>query len=256
MNISDHFVFTGFVPHKDILKYYSVMDVLVYPRFANRVTETVTALKPLEAMALTAATKSYEDIQKIKAGVGKDQTRQFTALLSACNDFIDQNGESFGDVCTWDDSRCLAIDSLSGVNAIIMAQTIGYKPSAHMGEWGVAMNMQLHFLLKLTSDVQCFFALLAHVDKELSELTGLSSVTTKAIGRKNAPEILKLFSEVVYAKREGKQYLWSTEEFNTDTKQRGLPLSGKIEPDFAQIVNLHTERKKRLDNPVAAKLRA
>jgi len=31
--------------------YYSVMDALVYPRFPMRLTELVTPLKPLEAMA-------------------------------------------------------------------------------------------------------------------------------------------------------------------------------------------------------------
>lgn len=45
-------IFTGKVPHNDIRRYYSVMDVLVYPRRSMRLTELVTPLKPLEAMAL------------------------------------------------------------------------------------------------------------------------------------------------------------------------------------------------------------
>lgn len=45
-------IFTGKVPHNDIKRYYSVMDVLVYPRRSMRLTELVTPLKPLEAMAL------------------------------------------------------------------------------------------------------------------------------------------------------------------------------------------------------------
>lgn len=44
--------FTGPVPHEDISRYYSVMDVMVYPRISRRLTELVTPLKPLEAMAL------------------------------------------------------------------------------------------------------------------------------------------------------------------------------------------------------------
>ncbi|MGH9892623.1 MAG: glycosyltransferase, partial [bacterium] len=42
----------GLVPHEDILQYYSVMDVLVYPRIDARINHTVTPLKPLEAMAM------------------------------------------------------------------------------------------------------------------------------------------------------------------------------------------------------------
>jgi PEP-CTERM/exosortase A-associated glycosyltransferase len=43
--------FAGRVPHDEVQRYYSVVDVLVYPRWRNRVTELVTPLKPLEAMA-------------------------------------------------------------------------------------------------------------------------------------------------------------------------------------------------------------
>ena len=44
-------VFTGRVPFADVERYYSVIDVLVYPRKSLRLTELVTPLKPLEAMA-------------------------------------------------------------------------------------------------------------------------------------------------------------------------------------------------------------
>jgi PEP-CTERM/exosortase A-associated glycosyltransferase len=40
------------VPHEQIGRYYSVIDVAVYPRRSIRLTELVTPLKPLEAMAL------------------------------------------------------------------------------------------------------------------------------------------------------------------------------------------------------------
>ena len=44
-------VFTGRVPHSEVGKYYSLVDLLVYPRKAMRLTNLVTPLKPLEAMA-------------------------------------------------------------------------------------------------------------------------------------------------------------------------------------------------------------
>ena len=43
--------FVGRVPHHEVEHYYSLTDILVYPRKAMRLTETVTPLKPLEAMA-------------------------------------------------------------------------------------------------------------------------------------------------------------------------------------------------------------
>ncbi|NII11163.1 glycosyltransferase, exosortase A system-associated [Oleiagrimonas sp. C23AA] len=44
--------FTGRVPHAEVGRYYSVMDVMVYPRVSRRLTDLVTPLKPLEAMAM------------------------------------------------------------------------------------------------------------------------------------------------------------------------------------------------------------
>ena len=44
-------IFTGRVPHAEVERYYSLIDVLAYPRKASRLTDLVTPLKPLEAMA-------------------------------------------------------------------------------------------------------------------------------------------------------------------------------------------------------------
>lgn len=49
--LSERVIFAGRVPHGDVQRYYSVIDLLVYPRHRVRVTELVTPLKPLEAMA-------------------------------------------------------------------------------------------------------------------------------------------------------------------------------------------------------------
>jgi glycogen(starch) synthase len=51
-NAGDYISYLGRVPFEDVQRYYSAMDVLVYPRQSLRITEIVTPLKPLEAMAL------------------------------------------------------------------------------------------------------------------------------------------------------------------------------------------------------------
>ncbi|MCW8834180.1 MAG: glycosyltransferase, exosortase A system-associated [Colwellia sp.] len=51
LGLEDKVVFTGRVPHSDVGKYYSLVDILVYPRKNMRLTDLVTPLKPLEAMA-------------------------------------------------------------------------------------------------------------------------------------------------------------------------------------------------------------
>jgi PEP-CTERM/exosortase A-associated glycosyltransferase len=43
--------FVGRVPHEEVERYYSLIDILAYPRKKMRLTDLVTPLKPLEAMA-------------------------------------------------------------------------------------------------------------------------------------------------------------------------------------------------------------
>lgn len=47
----DAVIFAGRVAHTEVERYYSLVDVLAYPRKAQRLTDLVTPLKPLEAMA-------------------------------------------------------------------------------------------------------------------------------------------------------------------------------------------------------------
>ncbi len=51
LGLQDRVVFTGRVPHAEVQRYYELIDVLAYPRLPIRLTELVTPLKPLEAMA-------------------------------------------------------------------------------------------------------------------------------------------------------------------------------------------------------------
>ncbi len=78
---ADHIRFVGRVPHDQVENYYSQVDVLAYPRKAMRLTELVTPLKPLEAMAqgrLVAASSVGGHRELIEDGV--------TGTLFAPND--------------------------------------------------------------------------------------------------------------------------------------------------------------------------
>lgn len=48
---ADAIRFVGRVPHTEVERYYALVDVLAYPRKRMRLTDLVTPLKPLEAMA-------------------------------------------------------------------------------------------------------------------------------------------------------------------------------------------------------------
>jgi len=51
LGIGDIVVFTGRIAHEEMRRYYDLADLLVFPRVSIRLTELVTPLKPLEAMA-------------------------------------------------------------------------------------------------------------------------------------------------------------------------------------------------------------
>ncbi len=51
LRLGDSVRFPGRIPHEKIHEYYNAIDIFVYPRHRMRLTDTVTPLKPLEAMA-------------------------------------------------------------------------------------------------------------------------------------------------------------------------------------------------------------
>ena len=68
----DRIHFVGRVPHEDVERYYSLVDILAYPRKSMRLTDLVTPLKPLEAMAqgrLVAASSVGGHKELIEDGV-------------------------------------------------------------------------------------------------------------------------------------------------------------------------------------------
>jgi len=51
LGIADAVIMPGRVPHHEVSRYYSLIDICVYPRLKDRLTDLVTPLKPLESMA-------------------------------------------------------------------------------------------------------------------------------------------------------------------------------------------------------------
>ena len=52
LNLQDTVIMPGRIPHNRVPGVYSLIDILVYPRYSMRLTELVTPLKPLESMAM------------------------------------------------------------------------------------------------------------------------------------------------------------------------------------------------------------
>lgn len=94
LGVADKVIFTGRVPHASVSLYYDLIDLLIYPRHSMRLTELVTPLKPLEAMAqghLFVASDVGGHQELIRDG---ETGRLFAAgnpgaLVAAVNDMLD-----------------------------------------------------------------------------------------------------------------------------------------------------------------------
>lgn len=104
----DRIHFVGRVPHEEVERYYALIDVLAYPRKAMRLTELVTPLKPLEAMAqrkLVAASNVGGHRELIEDGV--------TGTLFPPDDpaaLADALADLFDNRAGWDARRATARD--------------------------------------------------------------------------------------------------------------------------------------------------
>lgn len=67
--LEEYFTLTGRIPHDQVMQQYQQMDVLVYPRHSTGATETITPLKPFEALAL-AKPIIVSDVQPLREIVG------------------------------------------------------------------------------------------------------------------------------------------------------------------------------------------
>jgi AAA domain len=212
----------------------------------HQVTPVAANWNSINQMLITVNAMSYEDITKLKQGIGKSDQKAFKEFLDTVQNFkCDRTGQSYGDATLWDDTRALALDSLSGISYMSMANTVGLKPAIHQGEWGVAMNVIDQVLLKITSDCKCFFTLTAHTEKEVDQLGGGTKVMVSTLGAKLAPKIPKFFSEVIWAKRKlsDPKFSWSTIDNDADLKNRALPVSASLPQSFVPIVEAHRRRK-------------
>ena len=162
---------------------------------------------------------------------------QFIKVLETCNDFVcDRTGESFGDVGNWQTDRALVFDSMTGLNKMVSKLVIGGRPIAQMAEWQLMQNNMRGFIDKITTGLQCFVIVTAHQDREKDEITGGTSIMVKSLGAKLAPEIPLFFSDVIQTIRVGDEFSWSTAGANVSVKARNVPISSKIPPSFAPLI--------------------
>lgn len=202
----------------------------------------------LSLTALTdAATKvglmAYDALTKM-VDPSRAANNPYEKILKALADFPDdRTGKKLGNIGTWKSDTILVIDSLSELANACMKMVIGNKPTAAPADYGVAQNNLLNLLRYFTQGFEPTIVLTAHVQRQVNEITGGVQLMIKAIGKAMGDDIPQLFSEVIYCRREGMEWVWDTAGVGVTTKTRYLGISSKIKPDLGIIMDKWVKRQ-------------
>lgn len=187
-----------------------------------------------------AALHKMEDPNRMKHN-------QFVTLLRAFVDFPDdRTGKKFGAVDSWGPNRCLAIDTLTGINPIALSMVVGGKPVKSQADWGISMDAVEKLLRQLTGGCRCHFILTAHVEREVDQVFGGVKITVGTLGVKLAPKLPPMFSDVILSVREATKFTWTTANPQADLKARNIPIADGLQPSFKPIFDKWVSRGGKL----------
>lgn len=202
----------------------------------------VTDLDLLMAGAKTINTLSYKALAQMD-DPKKSKHNTFIKLLEGMNDFVDgRTGEHFGSVLSWGPERALVIDGLTGISAAAMSLVIGGNPTAHEGEWGMAMGQIERFVQMCCNATKCSFVLISHIEREMDPVFGGTKISASTLGKKLAPKLPAMFSDVILCVRNGDKWLWDTANSQADLKIRYMPVKPDNSPTFKPIVEKWRKR--------------
>lgn len=207
---------------------------------------TRPGLEKLETQAKLIAVSDQKSLAALPPSGGRSEA-QWIKLMTTLKDFKDERtGKSYGPVGSFGPDKCVAIDSLSGLNIMCQDITVGDKVLMNQGEWQIAMNQLSRFIQSIASDLQCFFIMTAHAEPEADAITGATRIMASTLGKRLAPTIPRFFSDVVLAERvvtgNTETFRWSNSAPGFDLKRRSLPLSSQLQPSFGPVVEAYKAR--------------
>ena len=183
-------------------------------------------------------TSSFKQLAAYSEGVNKQNYQRFMDLLVMLNSFVDvRSKENLGPADSWGPDTVLIIDGWSNINTMAMQLTVGAKPNPSEGEWGMAMQQCFNLMLLLTTGLKCHLIMIAHIEPELDPTTNLTVNMMSSLGRKLAPKLPKMFSDVILARRvgNGTEYDWSNTDLSAQTKAGLLPPTPSMTPSFVPL---------------------
>lgn len=176
---------------------------------------------------------SYEGLCGLKAGIKKEKCTAMLDVVAALNSFkCEHCGKDLGDVSTWGTDRVLIFDHLSGISEMSRQLSVGLRQVMTQGEYGVAMQNIYNLLTSIIRNCTCHIAVMAHIEKEKDEVSGLVYDMVQTLGQKLAPQLPKEFSDVIRADKQGTNFFWTTVFNNMAVKGMNVEIASNLRPSF------------------------
>lgn len=179
---------------------------------------------------------NFESLLKY-ADPNRSKHDQYRKVIDSLYNFVDErDGKSYGSVDSWDATRVIVVDGLTGLSNFAMANWMGGKITRDQKDWGIAQNSLEQLLRMLCDGCNCHFVLLAHIERETDPVAGGTKIMMSTLGRALAPKIPAMFSDVILATRNEVSWLWDNRAGNADVKFRNLPYSATNKADFRPLL--------------------
>lgn len=176
------------------------------------------------------ALQSYSDPDRSKY-------KEWFDFLSAMSGFeCERCKTKLGPLDKLDSSWAVVNDGLSGITLMSRNLGVGGKPALSQPDFGKCMDNVEKYMHMFTSNFRALGVMIAHLEQEKDEVSGGIQLMASTMGRKLAPKLPKMFSDVIHAKRDGTKFVWSTATFNVDLKARNLPIADNQLPSFVPLV--------------------
>lgn len=206
-----------------------------------------TTVAPVTLAQMLTAAKDTGDLSYEMLTKRKDPNRgannSFWKILAAMSNFKDdRTKKEFGPVDKFGVDKAFILDSFTELSNAAAKMQIGSASTMAPPDYGVAQNHLMNFLRLCTQGMSCTFVMTAHPSRDKDEVTGTVRTSIKTVGTAIQPEIPPLFSDVIYAVREGNKFSWDTAAYGVVTKTRYLGYKAGISPDFGQIMDLWRKR--------------
>lgn len=182
------------------------------------------------------ATKNQSQLANVQDAKRKDDYKQFIEVLTLLKEFKDANGVNYGPVTSWGNDRVLVLDGLSSIGDMAMDLFAGRRALYDKPDYQIAQRAVKNLMVFLTMQVSCPVVVIAHVGRGEDSLEGRNKITVNTVGQKLAPDLPRMFDDMIHAEREGTNFTWSTATSGAVAKGRNVPILAGMKPDFGVVV--------------------